>query len=147
MMDRTETTSHSLMTDYAVRMKNSHDRKLVNKSTTQHPSSICHVSLQLYSLSKASRTKHDPWRCPCLCVLSAADSVTEPTVPRPGKVCNESRLQWEIEVCGEDFKRDMAHIDPQHWCNITHFIRYEQRGGGTGRCRRRLIVSVHGVYE
>lgn len=55
--------------------------------------------------------------------LSATDTFnTEPTSPRPKKVCNESRLQWEMEVCGEDFKRDMAHIDQQNWCNLTHFI-------------------------
>ncbi|XP_077592267.1 receptor activity-modifying protein 3 [Stigmatopora nigra] len=45
----------------------------------------------------------------------------EPTSARP-KPCNESRLEWEVEICGEDFKRDMAHIDSQHWCNLTHFI-------------------------
>lgn len=38
-------------------------------------------------------------------------------------VCNESRLQWEVEVCGDKFKRDMDHVDPQYWCNFTHFIR------------------------
>ncbi|XP_059183479.1 receptor activity-modifying protein 3-like isoform X2 [Centropristis striata] len=54
--------------------------------------------------------------------LSATDSFNiEPTPPRPG-ICNESRLQWEVEVCGENFKRDMGHIDPQYWCNLTHFI-------------------------
>ncbi|XP_053198437.1 receptor activity-modifying protein 3-like [Scomber japonicus] len=55
--------------------------------------------------------------------LSATDTFnTEPTPPRPRRACNESRLQWELEVCGEDFKRDMAHVDPQYWCNLTHFI-------------------------
>ncbi|XP_029954957.1 receptor activity-modifying protein 3 [Salarias fasciatus] len=55
--------------------------------------------------------------------LSATDSFNmEPTPPRPRKVCNESRLQWEMEGCGESFKQDMAHIDPQYWCNLTHFI-------------------------
>ncbi|XP_004569595.2 receptor activity-modifying protein 3 [Maylandia zebra] len=55
--------------------------------------------------------------------LSASDSFsTEPTPPRVRKVCNESRLQWEVEVCGEGFKEDMTHIDPQNWCNLTHFI-------------------------
>ncbi|KAM7370086.1 hypothetical protein PAMP_011369 [Pampus punctatissimus] len=54
---------------------------------------------------------------------SATDSFNiQPTPPRPKKACNESRLQWEVEVCCEDFKRDMAHIDPQYWCNLTHFI-------------------------
>ncbi|KAM9333756.1 receptor activity-modifying protein 3 [Pholidichthys leucotaenia] len=55
--------------------------------------------------------------------LSASDSLnTDPTPPRVRKACNESRLQWEVEVCGEDFKQDMTHIDPQYWCNLTHFI-------------------------
>ncbi|XP_076577620.1 receptor activity-modifying protein 3 [Chaetodon auriga] len=55
--------------------------------------------------------------------LSATDSFNiEPTPPQPRSPCNESRLQWEVEVCGEYFKRDMAHIDPQYWCNLTHFI-------------------------
>ncbi|XP_061821641.2 receptor activity-modifying protein 3-like isoform X2 [Nerophis lumbriciformis] len=55
--------------------------------------------------------------------LSATESFNiEPTSSRPRKACNESRLEWEVEVCGEAFKRDMAHIDPQHWCNLTHFI-------------------------
>ncbi|KAM3860852.1 receptor activity-modifying protein 3 [Diretmus argenteus] len=55
--------------------------------------------------------------------LSATDTLSvETTPPRPKAVCNESHLLWEMEVCGEDFKRDMAHIDPQYWCNLTHFI-------------------------
>ncbi|KAF7653423.1 hypothetical protein LDENG_00083070 [Lucifuga dentata] len=56
--------------------------------------------------------------------LSATDSfIMEPTTPRPRiSMCNQSHLQWEMEVCGEAFKRDMARIDPQHWCNLTHFI-------------------------
>ncbi|KAG8009367.1 protein C11orf65, partial [Nibea albiflora] len=58
-----------------------------------------------------------------LCVLSATDSLnTEPTPLRPRKPCNESWLQWEMEVCGDEFKRDMSHIDPQYWCNLTYFI-------------------------
>ncbi|XP_071398126.1 receptor activity-modifying protein 3-like [Centroberyx affinis] len=56
--------------------------------------------------------------------LSATDGLSvEPTLPRPMAArCNESHLQWEMEVCGEVFKRDMAHIDPQYWCNLTHFM-------------------------
>ncbi|XP_054621553.1 uncharacterized protein LOC129174034 isoform X1 [Dunckerocampus dactyliophorus] len=55
--------------------------------------------------------------------LSATESSNiEPTSARPRRPCNESRLEWEVEVCGEAFKRDMAHIDPQYWCNLTHFI-------------------------
>ncbi|XP_061522328.1 receptor activity-modifying protein 3-like [Phycodurus eques] len=55
--------------------------------------------------------------------LSATESFNiEPTSARPRRPCNESRLEWEVEVCGEDFKRNMAHIDPQYWCNLTHFI-------------------------
>lgn len=38
--------------------------------------------------------------------------------------CDESRLQWEVEVCGEDFKKNMDHIDQQHWCNLTYFMKY-----------------------
>uniref|UniRef100_A0A3Q3W5D6 Receptor activity-modifying protein 3 n=1 Tax=Mola mola TaxID=94237 RepID=A0A3Q3W5D6_MOLML len=58
-----------------------------------------------------------------LCLFSAADSFNiEPTSMLPKKLCNESQLQWEVESCGEDFKRNMGHIDPQHWCNLTHFI-------------------------
>nr|XP_020465913.1 receptor activity-modifying protein 3-like isoform X2 [Monopterus albus] len=55
--------------------------------------------------------------------LSAAGRVNiEPIPPKQTTACNESRLQWEVEVCGEDFKQDMAHIDPQYWCNLTYFI-------------------------
>ncbi|XP_034562849.1 receptor activity-modifying protein 3-like [Notolabrus celidotus] len=54
---------------------------------------------------------------------TAADSVMLEAQPPPHrKLCNESRLQWEVEVCGDDFKRDMDHVDPQYWCNLTHFI-------------------------
>ncbi|XP_013880725.1 receptor activity-modifying protein 3 isoform X2 [Austrofundulus limnaeus] len=55
---------------------------------------------------------------------SATDSFNlEPTFPSQRRICNESRLQWEVEVCGENFTRDMAHIDSQYWCNLTHIIR------------------------
>lgn len=53
--------------------------------------------------------------------VSATETV-EPTTPRPRRLCNESRLQWKVEVCGENFKKDMEHINPQYWCNLTHFI-------------------------
>lgn len=53
--------------------------------------------------------------------VSGAETV-EATTPRPRRVCNESRLQWEVEVCGEHFKKDMAQIHPQYWCNLTYFI-------------------------
>uniref|UniRef100_UPI0037E748BF uncharacterized protein isoform X4 n=1 Tax=Semicossyphus pulcher TaxID=241346 RepID=UPI0037E748BF len=54
---------------------------------------------------------------------TAADSMTVEVTPPPHrKLCNESRLQWEVEVCGDDFKKDMDHVDPQYWCNLTHFI-------------------------
>ncbi|XP_020511333.1 receptor activity-modifying protein 3 [Labrus bergylta] len=52
--------------------------------------------------------------------LTGADSVTPP--PPHRWMCNESRLQWEVEVCGDDFKRNMDHVDPKFWCNLTHFI-------------------------
>lgn len=53
--------------------------------------------------------------------VSGAETV-EATSPRPMRACNESRLQWEVEVCGEHFKKDMALIQPQYWCNLTYFI-------------------------
>lgn len=49
----------------------------------------------------------------------------------PRRPCNESRLQWEVEVCGELFKKDMDHIHPQFWCNLTYFIRCVQVFIGT----------------
>ncbi|KAI5620869.1 receptor activity-modifying protein 1 precursor [Silurus asotus] len=36
--------------------------------------------------------------------------------------CNKTGLSLEMEVCGGRFKTDMAHLDPQKWCNLTHFI-------------------------
>lgn len=52
---------------------------------------------------------------------SAADAFNlEPNIT--WRLCNESRLRWEVEVCGEKFKLDMAHIDSQQWCNLTHFM-------------------------
>ncbi|KAK5599857.1 hypothetical protein CRENBAI_014836 [Crenichthys baileyi] len=54
---------------------------------------------------------------------SASDNFNlEPTITWQRRLCNESRLRWEVEVCGEDFKRDMAHIDPEQWCNLTYFM-------------------------
>ncbi|XP_028824755.1 receptor activity-modifying protein 3 [Denticeps clupeoides] len=52
--------------------------------------------------------------------LSAAENLGFPHSPVPQ--CNETRLLLEIEHCGEIFKKQMAHVDPQHWCNLTHFI-------------------------
>lgn len=54
---------------------------------------------------------------------STEDSVIfeAPSLPHM-TFCNESQLQWEVEVCGDDFRRDMDHVDPQFWCNLTHFI-------------------------
>lgn len=56
--------------------------------------------------------------------LSATDSLNAELLPRRATVplCNETHLLWKMELCGEDFKREMAHIDPQNWCNLTHFI-------------------------
>lgn len=45
-----------------------------------------------------------------------------PRVPRAMLKCNESQLLWEMEICVEGFKRNMAHIDSRHWCNLTYFI-------------------------
>ncbi|XP_047206240.1 receptor activity-modifying protein 3-like [Girardinichthys multiradiatus] len=54
---------------------------------------------------------------------SASDNFNlEPTITWKRRLCNESRLRWEVEVCGEHFKRDMAHIDPEQWCNLTYFM-------------------------
>ncbi|XP_034027306.1 receptor activity-modifying protein 3-like [Thalassophryne amazonica] len=56
----------------------------------------------------------------------AADSVIMESTLAPRfrtAMCNKSHLQGEVEVCGENFKRDMARIDEQYWCNLTYFIR------------------------
>ncbi|XP_039982192.1 receptor activity-modifying protein 3-like isoform X2 [Xiphias gladius] len=84
--------------------------------------------------------------------LSATDSFsTEPTPPRPSNACNESRLQLEVEVCGEDFKRDMAHIDPQNWCNLTHFISTSakdfENSGDSLTSEPNLCVLYRGEYH
>lgn len=42
--------------------------------------------------------------------------------PTSHMLCNESRLQREVEVCGVYFRKDMDQVDPQNWCNLTHFI-------------------------
>lgn len=101
-------------------------KRYMNTSQTTMSVHLYHVSSQLlFSFSKVTHTKQD--FCLLLSFLSASDSFsTEPTPPRVRKVCNESRLQWEVEVCGEGFKEDMTHIDPQNWCNLTHFIRYHR---------------------
>ncbi|CAL8311735.1 unnamed protein product [Merluccius merluccius] len=53
--------------------------------------------------------------------LTKADTFhLEPTL-RPQ--CNESRLLRKTEICGEEFKQDMAQIEPLQWCNLTHFMR------------------------
>lgn len=82
---------------------------------------LCHVSFQL--LDVTHKTGYVTHECSFLLCVSAAD--IDPTTPWPRKLCNESRLQWEVEACGEEFKRDMGRIDPQYWCNLTHFIRYD----------------------
>lgn len=59
------------------------------------------------------------------CVSSAADTFSvEPATAWTHKLCNETRLQWDVEVCGDEFKHNMEHIDSQHWCNLTSFIKY-----------------------
>ncbi|CAL1596716.1 unnamed protein product [Knipowitschia caucasica] len=55
-------------------------------------------------------------------MMSSVSGAETQEAPRLRRVCNESRLQWEVEVCGEHFKKDMSLIHPQHWCNLTHFI-------------------------
>lgn len=37
--------------------------------------------------------------------------------------CNKTALNLEMEECGGRFKIEMAELDPQDWCNLTHFIR------------------------
>lgn len=56
--------------------------------------------------------------------LSATESLgVDLTVQRSTvNRCNETHLLGEMENCGEAFKREMVHIDPQNWCNLTHFI-------------------------
>ncbi|XP_067108217.1 receptor activity-modifying protein 3-like [Osmerus mordax] len=56
--------------------------------------------------------------------LTATDNLNAELPPHRSMVplCNETHLLWNMEVCGEGFKREMAHIDPQYWCNLTHFI-------------------------
>lgn len=101
-------------------------KRYMNTNQTSMSVHLYHASSQLlFSFSKVTHTKQD--FCLLLSFLSASDSFsTEPTPLRVRKVCNESRLQWEVEVCGEGFKEDMTHIDPQNWCNLTHFIRYHR---------------------
>ncbi|XP_060756114.1 receptor activity-modifying protein 3-like isoform X2 [Neoarius graeffei] len=36
--------------------------------------------------------------------------------------CNKAALHLEMEECEGHFKTDMAELDPQNWCNLTHFI-------------------------
>ncbi|KAJ8272761.1 hypothetical protein GJAV_G00093120 [Gymnothorax javanicus] len=56
--------------------------------------------------------------------FSATGSTKLEEVARPrGGHCNESALLVEMEQCASQFRADMAQIDPQDWCNITHFIR------------------------
>ncbi|KAJ8336691.1 hypothetical protein SKAU_G00379110 [Synaphobranchus kaupii] len=56
--------------------------------------------------------------------LSATEILqTEEPVRVRADLCNESALLREMETCAGQFKGDMALIDPQNWCNITHFIR------------------------
>ncbi|XP_036375122.1 receptor activity-modifying protein 3-like [Megalops cyprinoides] len=38
-------------------------------------------------------------------------------------LCNETDLLLEMEVCSIHFRLDMARVDPQYWCNLTHIIR------------------------
>ncbi|XP_038852857.1 receptor activity-modifying protein 3-like isoform X1 [Salvelinus namaycush] len=56
--------------------------------------------------------------------LSATENINVESIPRRPSValCNETQLLSEMEVCGEGFKREMAYVDPQNWCNLTHFI-------------------------
>ncbi|XP_064202174.1 receptor activity-modifying protein 3-like [Anguilla rostrata] len=56
--------------------------------------------------------------------LSATENMKiEDPARAPADRCNESALLGEMEKCADDFKGDMALIDPRNWCNLTHFIR------------------------
>ncbi|KAJ8010682.1 hypothetical protein DPEC_G00077660 [Dallia pectoralis] len=56
--------------------------------------------------------------------LSAVENINVESIPQisSSALCNETRLLWDLEVCGEIFKREMALVDRQNWCNLTHFI-------------------------
>ncbi|KAL1006463.1 hypothetical protein UPYG_G00072710 [Umbra pygmaea] len=56
--------------------------------------------------------------------LSAIENLNVESLPQRYNValCNETQLLWEMELCGEEFKRGMTLVDPQNWCNLTHFI-------------------------
>ncbi|KAJ8376554.1 hypothetical protein SKAU_G00071340 [Synaphobranchus kaupii] len=56
--------------------------------------------------------------------LSATENINTKATVRPRMdICNETILLLEMEKCGEVFKSDMKLVDPQNWCNLTHFIR------------------------
>ncbi|KAJ8279689.1 hypothetical protein COCON_G00067550 [Conger conger] len=56
--------------------------------------------------------------------LSATENTNSQAIERPrAEICNETLLLLEMEKCGEMFKSDMKQVDPQNWCNLTHFIR------------------------
>lgn len=83
-------------------------------------------------MSSLSKGAHSRAQFSVIFFLTATDTFSvEPTTPWRRKICNESRLQWEVEVCGDEFKRSMARIDPYYWCNVTHFIRQELQMSGS----------------
>ncbi|KAI1889027.1 hypothetical protein AGOR_G00174830 [Albula goreensis] len=56
--------------------------------------------------------------------LSATENINDKATERPsGNKCNETILLLAMEKCGDVFKSDMKLVDPQNWCNLTHFIR------------------------
>ncbi|XP_036413982.1 receptor activity-modifying protein 3-like isoform X2 [Colossoma macropomum] len=56
-------------------------------------------------------------------VLSATEDIKLTFMHKPRILeCNRTVLQLEMEKCGERFKTDMEEVDPQNWCNLTHFI-------------------------
>ncbi|XP_066498670.1 receptor activity-modifying protein 3-like [Hoplias malabaricus] len=55
-------------------------------------------------------------------VISATEDIKLTFTHKPWVICNNSALHLEMEKCGERFKTDMQQVDPQNWCNLTHFI-------------------------
>ncbi|KAJ8377548.1 hypothetical protein AAFF_G00256120 [Aldrovandia affinis] len=56
--------------------------------------------------------------------LSATESISSRAAVRIRvDKCNDTTLLSEMEKCGEMFNSDMKLVDPQNWCNLTHFIR------------------------
>ncbi|XP_026779786.3 receptor activity-modifying protein 3 [Pangasianodon hypophthalmus] len=55
-------------------------------------------------------------------ILAKENTEVKVTCSPRGLECNKTALHLEMEECGGRFKNDMAELDPQNWCNLTHFI-------------------------